>query len=212
MRLEILKETDDWMAIFKPTGIVVEVNPYEDSIEAILKKKLDFVGIVHRLDRVTSGVLLLAKKPSILKDLNKQFANRSVKKTYLALVERTPKAESAVLRDFLFKHQKNKKAFIYKEQKNKCFPVSLAYEVVGKQGDYTLLKIKPNTGKFHQIRAQLANIGCPIVGDTTYNGKEKGEHLKAIALRANSLNFKDPTTKDRVTVEIFDKFKFNHNS
>ena len=208
MRLEILKETEDWMAINKPAGIIVEENPYEPSIESILKEKIDYVGIVHRLDRVTSGVLLVAKKLSILKDLNKQFSNRSVKKTYLAMVERAPKHESAVLRGFLFKHQKNKKAFIYKEQKPKCFPVSLAYEVIGKYGENTILKIKPATGKFHQIRAQLAYMGCPIVDDSKYNGKEISEHQKSIALRANSLNFKDPTTKDRVTVEIHEKFKY----
>ena len=208
MRLEILKETEDWLAIYKPAGIIVEENPYEDSVEAILKENLEYVGIVHRLDRVTSGVLLIAKKKSILKDLNKQFANQSVQKTYLALVERAPKHEKAVLRDYLFKHQKNKKAFIYKEKKDKCFQVSLAYEVVGKFNDYTMLKIKPNTGKFHQIRAQLANIGCPIVDDTKYNGKNVTKHQKAIALRANRLNFKDPTTKDRVTVEIHDKFRY----
>ena len=208
MQLEILKETDDWIAINKPTGIVVEVNPYETSVEAILKEKHDFVGIVHRLDRVTSGILLIAKKQSVLKDLNKQFRDRSVQKVYLALVEKEPKEKKEVLKDFLFKHQKNKKAFIYKEQKKKCHQVSLQYTVLKKQGDYTMLKVIPFTGKFHQIRAQLANIGCPIVDDTKYNGKEGSAHLKSIALQANRISFTDPNSKERVVVEIHENFRY----
>ncbi len=210
MKLEILKETPDWIAINKPSGIVVEENPYEESVESILKNQYDFLGIVHRIDRVTSGVLLIAKKKSVLRELNKQFRNQSVKKKYFALVEKEPKEPKAILEDYLFKHQKSKKAFIYKAQKKNYFKVKLKYEFISKQENGFLLKITPYTGKFHQIRAQLANMGCPIVDDTKYNGKNSNEHLKNIALEAHSLIFKDPTTNEIVEVSVHEKFRYKN--
>jgi len=210
MHLNIVEETKDWVVVFKPHGIIVEENPYEISIESILKEKYKFVGIVHRLDRVTSGILLIAKKKSILRELNKQFSDKIIEKEYLALVENKPPKQKDILTNFLYKHQKDKKAIIFETKKDKCFEVSLEYEIVEKQNENYLLKIRPFTGKFHQIRVQLANIGCPIVGDTKYNNTNKLEHLKTIALQAFSLKFIDTFTKKKILIKVKDKFRYKN--
>lgn len=210
MQLEILEETKDWLVVYKPHGIIVEENPYETSVESILKETYKFVGIVHRLDRVTSGVLLIAKKKSILRELNKQFSDKTVKKEYLALVKNEPPKQKDILTNFLFKDQKNKIAVIFETKQFKCFEVSLEYEIIEKQEENYLLKIKPFTGKFHQIRVQLAHINCAIVNDTKYNNEEQLEHLKSIALQAFSLSFEDPITKNNIFVEVKEKFRYKN--
>lgn len=210
MKLTIIQETEDWLVVHKPHSIIVEKNPYEISIESILKEDYKYVGIVHRLDRVTSGILLIAKKKSILRELNKQFADKTIQKTYLALVENKPPKQKEILENYLFKDQKNKKALIFETKEDKCFKVSLEYELIGKIGENYLLKITPFTGKFHQIRIQLANIDCPIVEDTKYNNSLNTNHLKSIALQAFSLKFIDPQTKNDIFVQVKEKFSYKN--
>lgn len=210
MKLQILKETNDWLVVFKPHGIIVEENPYEISVESILKGNYKYLGIVHRLDRVTSGVLLLAKKKSILKELNRQFSEKTIKKIYLALVENKPPKTKDVLIDYLYKDQKNKKSIVFNTKQEKCVEVRLKYEFVGEQNNSFLLQIEPYTGKFHQIRVQLANINCPIVDDSKYNNSPSKKHLKSIALQAFSIEFLDPRTKKNIFVSVKEKFRYKY--
>ncbi len=195
--LTILLETANYILINKPTGWVVEQNPFEtQSVEATLfkylaeKKKKPFVGIVHRLDKVTSGVMIVAKKKSTLKWLNQQFATRQVQKEYWAIVENRPILAEGELVHWLEKDQKNKRAILYNAQKKETTSCHLTYKILTSTEEATLLQIRPSTGKFHQIRAQLSSIGCPIVGDTKY-GATKEYEKNGIALHAFSLEFND---------------------
>lgn len=208
MQLEILNETKEWIAVNKPSGLLVEENPYEISVEAILKEQHKYIGIVHRLDRVTSGVLILAKKKSALKILNKQFSDKIVEKTYQAWVSSKPSINKDSLEHYLQKDQLNKCAIISETARRNNSLVKLDYEVLKSEEDRFLLKLTPKTGKFHQIRAQLAYIGCPIIDDTKYNASKSTTHLKHIALRASSLFFLDPVSEKRVSVSIDEEFRY----
>lgn len=211
MELEILQETDGWIAINKPSGLVVEENPYETSVEAILREEYPYIGIIHRLDRVTSGVLLLAKRRSSLRIINRQFSDRLIEKKYQAVVANKPPKTKDSLKHLLEKDRLNKRAIIHeKETQVKTFKVHLDYEILEEVENGFLLEITPYTGKFHQIRVQLAYIGCPILDDTKYNGLEAKEHLKKIALQAQSLSFNDPKTNERITVQIKENFRYKN--
>ncbi|MEL6717227.1 MAG: RNA pseudouridine synthase, partial [Bacteroidota bacterium] len=203
-KLSIIKETKHWLAVNKQAGLIVERNPYETpTIETLVYDYLSqqyrnpYIGIVHRLDRVTSGVLIIAKKKSALRKLNQQFQERTVQKTYYAIVENKPQQTDAALRHWLLKDQKNKCAIIYKEQVAKSAEVALTYKVIRKLKAGFLLEVIPQTGKFHQIRAQLAAIGSPILGDEKY-GAKSSYFEKEVALHAQQLVINDTTTNEYI--------------
>lgn len=193
-----IAETNAWIAVNKPFGISVEKtlganDTIEDQVLDYLYNytSMPFVGIVHRLDRVTSGILLMAKKKSALRKLNEQFAQRSVKKTYLAMVEGIPTQSEALLAQWLYKDQKEKKAVIFNEPGENRDVCTLKYQVVRQEKDKALLEIELLTGKFHQIRAQLAAQGTPIIGDEKYGASKIQYADMGIALHAYSLEFVD---------------------
>jgi 23S rRNA pseudouridine1911/1915/1917 synthase len=196
--LDIIHESKYWLAINKSSGIIVERNPFEkptvedlvwDYLEATQKRP--YLGIVHRLDRVTSGVLLLAKRKSALRHLNQQFAERSVQKTYLAILAKAPTEKNGRLEHWLEKDQKNKLTRIFAQAGGERQRAILRYEVLQEKGGLFLTKVLPETGRFHQIRAQLAAIGCPIVGDGKYGSTVDPAH-RYIALHASTLAFVNP--------------------
>ncbi len=195
--LTILMETDNYVLINKPNGWSVEQNPFDpQSVETILvnyfaeKKKKPFVGIVHRLDRVTSGVMIVAKKKSALKWLNQQFATKQIQKEYWAIVENRPILMEGELVHWLEKDQKNKRAILHDTQKKETTLCHLTYKILTSTEEATLLQVRPSTGKFHQIRVQLSSIDCPIVGDAKYGASKEYEE-NGIALHAFSLEFND---------------------
>lgn len=203
----IVTETRDWMVINKPAGLVVERNRYEsNTIEDLVHiylsstTKKPYVGIVHRLDRVTSGALLLAKKKSCLKQLNKQFEEKQVQKTYLAVVEQQPIPATGHLVHFLVKDQLAKKAVISEKAVPNSKSCALDYQYVQPMQHGYLLDLQPKTGRFHQIRAQLAFIDCPIVGDEKYGGKKWID--RQIGLHASSLQFLNPSDGNVVKLEV----------
>ena len=199
--IKIIAETTHYLVLNKQAGLIVEKNPYEfPTVEDLVyqyleeKQKKVILGIVHRLDRVTSGVLIMAKKKSALRHLNQQFAERKVRKTYLAITASPPKERKGTLIHWLEKDQKNKRAIIHEKPKKNAVQCQLNYEIVASTSSKTLLTIQPTTGKFHQIRAQLAYIGCPIIGDQKY-GATNAYFNRAIALHAHQLTFIDPLTE-----------------
>ncbi len=203
----ILKETPQYLVINKPAGLIVEKNPYESStIEEMALTYLQstkpnaYLGIVHRLDRVTSGVLLLAKKKSVLKAFNEQFRLRKVRKTYLALVENSPPKSKDSLIHWLQKDLKNKKAIVSLNPAKKASECKLRYRLLKSTAKGYLLEIQPHTGKFHQIRAQLSAIGCPIVGDKKY-GASGDFGQNTVALHASKLQFRDTINGELEVIE-----------
>jgi len=147
-----------------------------------------FLGLIHRLDRPVSGIILFAKTSKGASRLSEQFRNHQVEKTYHAIVLGKPEKEKGVFRHFLIKDEKLKKA----RKSEKGIEASLYYKIIKSNKKYSLLKIKIDTGKFHQIRAQLSLAGFPILGDLKYKG-EKWDNHQGIALCATNLVFKTAT-------------------
>ncbi|MCB0566710.1 MAG: RluA family pseudouridine synthase [Phaeodactylibacter sp.] len=203
----ILKETPGWLTFNKPAGIQVERNPFGPSVESLayahleMKQRNPYVGIVHRLDRVTTGLVLVAKKKNILRQLNEQFRLRQVQKTYLAMVETAPVKEAGIITHWLEKDLLEKRAKVVNPASGKAFECTLSYRQLGKDDNgRALLEIQPITGKYHQIRAQLAAIDCPVVGDIHYGAAESYQP-NHIMLHAWKLAFTDPESGERLEVE-----------
>jgi len=164
------------------------------------KEKKPYVGIVHRLDRVTTGVLLVAKKKSVLKALNEIFRVREIKKTYLALSDHKPKLQESILEHHLFQDKEKRKAILFDQAQKKTKTCRLQYtHIASSNMGYHLFKVALLTGKYHQIRAQLSSINCPIIGDEKY-GSQAAYYDKAIGLHAWQLQFIDPITKESISL------------
>lgn len=206
-KLEVLHENNDYLVINKASGLISEKSPYEAvTVETqvhnhLLKhKKNPYIGIIHRLDRVTSGVLILAKKKSVLVEFNNLFSSRKVQKTYLAIVENKPQKNKGNLVNFIIKNNKEKRADIVQSKSKDSLNCMLSFQVIGKNDFGYLLEIKPKTGRFHQIRAQLANIGLPIIGDKKY-GSDKKYLPRSICLHAWNLTYEVSSSKVPQTFE-----------
>ncbi len=207
LKIYVIRETPSWLSVSKPAGLIVERNPFESpTVEELVydhlnsRKKNPYLGIVHRLDRVTSGIIVFAKKKSCLRHLNEQLALRQVHKTYLAITEKTPPEEKGLLKHYHLKNQKQKRAEVFDEPVPDSKEIILRYKVKKVIGEKALLEIQPQTGKFHQIRAQLAAIGCPILGDAKYGAESSYAPLSA-ALHAWKIQFVDPQTNNQILSE-----------
>jgi 23S rRNA pseudouridine1911/1915/1917 synthase len=202
----IIKETPQYVVVNKTAGLIVEksLNGFpsiENNVFQYLKAtiKEPFLGIVHRLDRPVSGALLLAKKKSALKLFNEQFRESKTDKLYLAVVEKRPPSDFGDLKHYLRKIQEEKRAEILAKPAKDAVECHLTYRVLDENAYGALVEIKLLTGKFHQIRAQFAAIGCPVLGDAKYGGK-KSYINDAIALHSYLLSFKDTITGENVTI------------
>jgi len=189
----ILFESNQLLVVQKPAGIITEDNPFEaNNLEAncraYLKQKINdpYLGVVHRLDRVTSGVVIFAKKRGTLKTLNRWFEERQIQKTYWAITSKAPEKTNDTLTNYLLTDSKSKKALVVDPKVKGAKKAELSYKVLSSTDDYFLLEINPKTGRFHQIRAQLSHIGCPIIGDQKYGSTVPYQKLQ-IALHARSI-------------------------
>ena len=203
----VLFESNQLLVVQKPAGIITEDNPFEaNNLEAncraYLMQKINdpYLGVVHRLDRVTSGVVIFAKKRGTLKTLNRWFEERQIQKTYWAITSRAPKEEKGVLIHHLLIDQKSKKALVAHPKVNGAKKAELSYKVLSSLNDHYLLEINPKTGRFHQIRAQLSHIGCPIIGDQKYGSTVPYQKLQ-IALHARSIELPEPVNRSPVIFE-----------
>lgn len=206
-KLEIIEENNDYIVVNKSAGLISEKSPYESNtvedqvFNHLLKKKpKPYVGVIHRLDRVTSGILIFAKKKSILVEFNELFSSRKVQKTYLAIVKNKPQKDKENLIDFLIKNTLEKRADIVKTKTKDSQSCMLSYEVIGKNEFGYLLEVKPKTGRFHQIRAQLSHRGLPIIGDHKY-GSNQSYYPLSICLHAYKLSYQTSGSKGIVTLE-----------
>lgn len=202
MNLEVLYENNKYLVVNKEAGRISEKNPFEtNTVEdqvfnyLVQNNPKPYIGVIHRLDRVTSGVLIFAKKKNILVHFNNLFSNRQVQKTYLAIVPKKPLKNKAHLQNFLVKNNLEKRADIVETESKDTLECRLSYEVIDQNEHGYLLEVKPTTGRFHQIRAQLSHIGLPIIGDDKY-GSEQTYLPLAICLHAWKLSYKIAGSED----------------
>lgn len=162
-------------------------------------KATPFLQVAHRLDRPASGVLALAKTKTALSDLMAQFEKNEVRKTYLAWTERKPAETTGTLTNWLKRDDGGKKALVFDQNVRGGQACALQYKILRTKANGALLEVDPGSGRFHQIRAQLAHSGCPIVGDTTYGGHFWKEHQ--IKLHAHRLVLHHPKSGETMTFE-----------
>jgi 23S rRNA pseudouridine1911/1915/1917 synthase len=158
-----------------------------------------FLGVVHRLDRPVSGVMLYARTSKALARMNEMFRENQIKKTYLAIVKESPPEEEATVTHYLKKNEKQNKTYVYDNEVKGSKKASLTYRIMGRSQKYYLLGIELHTGRHHQIRAQLSKIGCPVKGDLKY-GFPRSNKDGGISLLARKLEFMHPVKKEPVTI------------
>jgi 23S rRNA pseudouridine1911/1915/1917 synthase len=205
--LEVLYEDNHIIAINKKSGDIVQGDktgdaPLSDFVKAYIKKKYNkpgevFLGTIHRLDRPTSGVVLYARTSKALTRMNEQFREKKVQKTYWAVVDNAPANTSGTLENYLLKNQKQNKSYITKGVDGKL--AVLDFKLLKKLDNFFHLEIKPKTGRHHQIRVQLAHIGCIIKGDLKYGAKRSNKDA-SIHLLAQKLEFLHPVKKEPITI------------
>jgi 23S rRNA pseudouridine1911/1915/1917 synthase len=158
-----------------------------------------FCGLIHRLDRPVSGAILFARTSKALERMNKQFANTHPKKVYWAIVENAPKEKEKQLIGHLERNEKQNKSYIFDKPKTTTKEARLKYKQIAQSDKYTLLEVELETGRHHQIRAQLSGIGCVIKGDLKYGAKRSNSD-GSIGLHARFIQFEHPTSKELIEV------------
>jgi 23S rRNA pseudouridine1911/1915/1917 synthase len=207
--LTIIYEDNHLIAVNKRAGDLVQGDrtgdvSLPDHIKSYLKHKYNkpgnvFCGVIHRLDRPTTGAVLFARTSKGLERMNKAFQERQINKTYWALVEGVLKGEDT-LQHFLKKNSKNNKSTVFKKPEADAKEARLSYRVLKTGDNYTLLEVDLHTGRHHQIRAQFAAIGHAIKGDVKY-GARRAERDKSICLHAKTLDFIHPISKSIIEIK-----------
>jgi len=205
--IKVLYEDNHLIAVFKPAGVLVQGNiSLMDEVKKYLKEKYKkqgnvFLGLIHRLDRPVSGIVLYAKTSKGASRISEQFRNRTIEKTYNALVVGKPEREKGTLINYLKKDENRKISVVGKEGESGYDRAELEYRIIKTNEKYSLLEIKIKTGRFHQIRAQMSEMGCPILGDVKYGAKSLLPD-KSIALCAVSLSFQLAVKKEIKKISI----------
>jgi 23S rRNA pseudouridine1911/1915/1917 synthase len=207
--LQILHEDNHIIAVNKRAGDIVQGDktgdePLSEVIKQYIKEKYGkpgevFLGVVHRLDRPTTGIVVFARTSKALARLNELFKNRDTEKTYWAVVTKTPNPESGSLTHYLTRNPKNNTAKAHTKEVAGSKIAKLDYRTIARLDRYTALEIDLHTGRHHQIRAQLAAVGCPIKGDLKY-GADRSNPDGGIHLHARRLSFVHPVTRENLTL------------
>lgn len=208
--LQVLYEDNHLVIVNKRAGDIAQGDktqdkPLSDVVKEYIKEKYNkpgnvFLGVVHRLDRPTSGIIIFARTSKALERLNKMLRDREIQKTYWAVVKSTPKKEKDTLINYLKKNPKNNKSSVFQKQIEGSKRAVLHYNVIKKLDNYSLLEIDLETGRHHQIRAQLSFAGFPIKGDLKY-GFARSNKDGSIHLHARKIEFTHPVSKNKISIE-----------
>ena len=208
--MTVLYEDNHIIAVNKTCNEIVQGDktgdtPLSEIVKAYIKDKYNkpgevFLGVTHRLDRPTSGVVLFARTSKALTRLNEMFkSHEKIQKTYWAIVQNAPKQPQAKLENWLVRNEKQNKSYVAKPGTKDAKLAVLTYSTIATSDNYTLLEIQLETGRHHQIRCQLAAIGCPIKGDLKYGAKRSNPD-GGISLHAQKIAFIHPVSKQEICI------------
>lgn len=206
----VVYEDNHLLIVNKSPGILVQGDetgdkPLSELCKEYVKQKYNkpgavFMGVVHRLDRPVSGIVVLARTSKALERMNALFREKETKKTYWAIVNNKPRQEEETLVHWLLKDEKKNKTTAFVRETSGTQRAELTYKVIGKSGGKFLLEVNPITGRPHQIRVQLSSVGCPIQGDLKYGAPEANGD-GSICLHARALEFVHPVKKELMRVD-----------
>ena len=209
--MEVVYEDNHIIIVNKKSGEIVQGDktgdrPLSDIVKDYIKEKYAkpgavFLGVVHRLDRPVSGLVVFARTSKALTRLNKMFAEGEVHKTYWAIVPKSPDFEGfRTLEHWLVRNEKQNKSYAYDHEKPNAKKAILKYRILNHSDNYSLLEVNLMTGRHHQIRCQLAAMGCPIKGDLKY-GAPRSNPDGSISLLSRRVEFVHPVSKETIIVE-----------
>ena len=206
---DILFEDNHLIAVNKRAGDIVQIDdtgdePLDEQVKKYIAAKYNkpngaFLGVVHRLDRPVSGIILFAKTSKALERINLMFKSREMKKTYWAVVRNRPQPTEGNLVHWLVKNSQKNVTKAHDKEVAGSQRAELNYKLIGELNGYYLIEVDPITGRPHQIRVQLSTLDCPIVGDNKY-GYPRGSLKKSICLHARKLQFTHPVKKEPVSI------------
>ena len=208
--MQVVYEDNHLIFVYKASGEIVQGDktgdePLSDTVKRYLKEKYQkpgnvFLGVVHRLDRPVSGLVVFAKTSKALTRLNKMFRESEVHKTYWVLTKNNPSQPEATLTNWLVRNEKQNKSYVYDHEVPRSKKAILSYRVIGRSEHYNLLEVNLMTGRHHQIRSQLAAMGCPIRGDLKY-GAQRSNPDGSISLLSRHVEFVHPVSKTLISLD-----------
>ncbi len=208
--MEVVYEDNHIIIVNKQSGEIVQGDktgdrPLSDLVKDYIKEKYHkpgevFLGVVHRLDRPVSGLVVFARTSKALSRLNKMFAEGKVHKTYWAIVKDTPKQLEGTLEHWLVRNEQQNKSYAYDRERPNAKKAILKYRTIGHSDNYTLLEVQLMTGRHHQIRCQLSTMGCPIKGDLKYGAKRSNPD-GSISLQSHRVEFEHPVSHETIAIE-----------
>lgn len=209
--MQVIYEDNHLIIVNKAVGEIVQGDktgdkPLSEYVKDYIREKYTkpgnvFCGVVHRLDRPVSGIVVFARTSKALERMNRKFRDGEVHKTYWALVQGKPLQKEALLEDWLVSDGRMNKTFVTDQGAKDAKLSRLKYKTIAEGDRYTLLEVTLLTGRKHQIRAQLANIGCPIKGDLKY-GSKRSNPDGGISLQSHSIEFIHPVSKQEIRLEL----------
>lgn len=208
--MNVVYEDNHIIIVNKQSGEIVQGDktgdtPLSDIVKQYIKEKYNkpgnvFLGVVHRLDRPVSGLVVFAKTSKALSRLNEMFRKGDVHKTYWAIVKKNDIAPEATLTDWLTRNERQNKSYAHNREVPGAKKAVLSYKVRSMSDNYMLLEVRLMTGRHHQIRCQLAHMGCPIKGDLKY-GSPRSNPDGSISLMSRRVEFVHPVSKETIAVE-----------
>lgn len=208
--MQVVYEDNHIIIVYKESGEIVQGDktgdvPLSETVKNYIKTKYHkpgnvFLGVVHRLDRPVSGLVIFARTSKALTRLNAMFKDGDIHKTYWAITKNAPTIPEATLTHWLTRNEKQNKSYAYDREVPNSKKAKLAYRVIGHTDHYNLLEVHLMTGRHHQIRCQLAHMGCPIKGDLKYGAKRSNPD-GSISLLSHSVEFVHPVSHELIRLD-----------